>query len=407
MKFNTRLLHGRAVKRYADGSTLPQIAQANAFQYDSAEELDRVFHHRAPGYAYSRVANPTVAAFEQRINEMDGGSGAVACSSGMAAITLTLLNFLRSGDELIVSGGLYGGSIALFESLAKFGIAVKYVRCMTQEEIGALISGRTRAIFGEVLSNPSLEIMNIREVADLAHRNGLPFIVDATTVTPYLVNPIVWGADIVVHSTTKYITGSGDAIGGAIIDGGRFDWDFDKFRGLEAYRNFGKAAYAVKLRTETLENMGSCMAPMTAFLNVIGLETLGLRMERICGNAKALAEALNEIPELHVNYPLLTGNPCGELALKQLNGQGGGVLTFRAGSRENAYRIINGLKYAVRATSIGDTRTLVIHPESTLYIRNTREQREIAGVFDDTVRVSVGIEDAGDLIDDFIGAIRG
>ena len=190
------------------------------------------------------------------------------------------------------------------------------------------------------------------------------------------------------------------------MDGGHFPWDFDRFEGLSGYRRYGKLAYTIRLRTDIWENMGGCMAPMTAFLNVIGLETLGLRMGRICSNAKALASALAEIPGLEVNYPLLPGNPSKELAESQFGGKGGGILTFRAGSKERAFRIINALHYAVRATSIGDTRTLVIHPESTLYIRSTKEQREAAGVYEDTVRVSVGIEDPEDLIQDFTETIR-
>ncbi len=406
MEFNTKLLHGTAVKRYAEGATLPPIAQVNAFRYNTAEELDRVFHHRAAGYSYSRVANPTVTAFEQRISEMEGGSAAIACSSGMTAIMLSLLNFLCSGDEIIASAGLYGGSFDLFKDLEKLGITTKYVRHMTPEELEPLLGERTRVIFGEVISNPGLEIMDIQSVADFAHGHKLPLIVDATTATPFLVNPIALGADIVIHSTTKYINGSGSAIGGVIIDGGRFPWDFRKFRGLDGYQAFGKAAYTVRLRTGLGENVGGCMTPVTAFLNVTGLETLGLRMKQICQNAQKLAEALDQIPEIQVNYPLLPQSRYRDLALCQLNEMGGGILTFRAGSREKAFGIINALHYAVKATSIGDVRTLVIHPASTLYIQSTKEQREAAGVYEDTVRVSVGIEDAEDLISDFVRAVN-
>ena len=403
MEFNTKLLHGRAVKKYADGATLPQISQVSAFQYDSAEQQDQVFHHKAAGFAYSRVANPTVAAFEQRINELEGGNAAIACSSGMFAITLALLNMLCTGDEIIAGSGLYGGSIDLFEDLTKFGITTRYVQHMTVEEIRPLLGENTRVLYGEVISNPGLDVMDIRAVADLAHAHGIPLIVDSTGATPLLVNPVALGADIVVHSTTKYINGSGNAIGGVIIDSARFAWDFERFRALEGYRQFGKFAYTIRLRTDIWENMGGCMAPMTAFLNVIGLETLGLRMDRICENADRLAHALAQIPCIEVNYP--TMNASSELVKSQLGGRGGGILTFRAGSKKRAFKILNSLQYAVRATSLGDVRTLVIHPESTLYIRSTKEQREAAGVFDDTIRVSVGIEDADDLIEDFIRAI--
>ncbi|MCR5093981.1 MAG: aminotransferase class V-fold PLP-dependent enzyme [Lachnospiraceae bacterium] len=406
MEFNTKLLHGRAVKKYADGATLPQISQVSAFQYDSAQEQEDVFHHKAAGFAYSRVANPTVAAFEQRINEIEGGNAAIACSSGMFAITLSLLNMLCAGDEIIAGMGLYGGSIDLFEDLTKFDIRTRYVAHMTPEEIEPLINEKTRVIYGEVISNPSLEIMDIRAVADLAHEHGLPLIVDSTTASPYLINPITLGADIVVHSTTKYINGSGNSIGGIIIDSAKFKWDFDRFRALDGYRQFKNLAYTIRLRTDIWENMGGCMAPMTAFMNVIGLETLGLRMQRICDNAAELAKNLAELDGVEVNHPSLTGCTGYELANSQLHGKGGGILTFRVGSRERAYEVINSLKYAVRATSLGDTRTLVIHPASTLYIRSTQEQRIAAGVYDDLIRVSVGIEDVSDLIEDFTNAIR-
>lgn len=407
MHFNTRLLHGKAVKKYGDGATLPAVAQVNAFAYDSAEELDRVFHHRAMGFAYSRVANPTVAAFEQRISEMERGNGAVALNSGMTAISLSLLNFLCAGDEVIASCGLYGGSLDLFDDLAKLGITTRFAREMTPEAVEPLVTERTRVIFGEVIGNPSLRVMDISAMAAFAHERGIPLIVDSTTATPFLVNPLELGADVVVHSTTKYINGSGNAMGGVVIDASRFPWDFQKTPALEKFRAYGKAAYLIRLRTDVSENMGGIMSPVSAFLNVVGLETLGLRMREICQNAEKLSKALDEaFPDLDVNYPLLERSPYAGIAREQLGGMGGGILTFRAGSREKAFSIINDLRYAVRATSIGDTRTLVIHPESTLYIHSDAGEKEAAGVYEDTVRVSVGIEDADDLIEDFAEAIR-
>lgn len=406
MKFNTRLLHGRAVKRYAEGATVPPIAQVTAFSFPSAEEQANVFQHKAAGFAYSRVGNPTVAAFETRLNELEGGNACIACSSGMSAITLALLNMLCAGDEIIAGSGLYGGSIDLFEDLTKFGIKTRFVRHMTVEEIEPLVNERTRVIFGELIGNPGLEIMDVPKAADYAHHIGVPLIVDSTTATPYIAKPLELGADIVVHSGSKYINGGGNSVSGAIIDGARFKWDFDKFKALSGYRKFGILAYTIRLRTDIWENMGSCLAPMNAYLNIIGLETLGLRMERICYNAEMLARALDEIPGISVNYPTLPGNPYKELAERELKGLGGGILTFRAGSKERAYRVLDSLQYVTRATSIGDFRSLAIHPASTLYIRSTPEMREAAGVFDDTIRVSVGIEDVEDLIDDFRQALK-
>ncbi len=406
MKFNTRLLHGKAVKRYAEGATVPPIAQVTAFSFPTAEEQANVFQHKAAGFAYSRVGNPTVAAFEQRLNELEGGNACIACSSGMSAITLALLNMLCAGDEIIAGCGLYGGSIDLFEDLTKFGIQTRFVRHLTVEEIEPLVNEKTRVIFGELIGNPGLEIMDVPEVAKFAHHIGVPLIVDSTTATPYIAKPLELGADIVVHSASKYINGGGNSVSGAIIDGAKFKWDFDKFTALSGYRKFGILAYTIRLRTDIWENMGSCLAPMNAYLNIIGLETLGLRMERICYNAETLARALDEIPGISVNYPTLPGNPYRELAERELGGLGGGILTFRAGSRERAYQVLNSLQYVTRATSIGDFRSLAIHPASTLYIRSTPEMREAAGVFDDTIRVSVGIEDVEDLIDDFRQALK-
>lgn len=405
MNFNTKLLHGRSVKKYADGATLPPIAQVAAFQYDSAQEQEAVFQHKAAGFAYSRVANPTVAAFEQRMNELEGGNAAIACSSGMFAVTLSLLNMLEAGDEIIAGRGLYGGTIDLFEDLTKFGITTRYADHVTVSDIEPLFNGHTKVVFGELISNPGLAVMDVRAVADFAHERGVPLIVDATTATPYICSPIDFGADIVVHSTTKYINGSGDAIGGVIIDAARFKWNFDRFGGLDGYRKFGQYAYTVRLRTDIWENMGGCMAPSSSFLNIVGLETLGLRMERICSNAKRLAEALDEMEGIECNYPTLPGNLYRTLVETELGGKGGGIVTFRTGSKERAYRIMNALQYAVRATSLGDVRTLVIHPASTLYLRRSKEEQAAAGVHDDMIRVSVGIEDADDLIEDFRQAI--
>ncbi|MBR1780253.1 MAG: O-acetylhomoserine aminocarboxypropyltransferase/cysteine synthase [Oscillospiraceae bacterium] len=403
MKFNTGLLHGKAVGPYANGATLPPVTQSNAFRYDSFETLERVFAHKTMGYAYSRIGNPTVSALEQRINELEGGVGAVAASSGMAAVSMALLTILSPGDEVIAASGLYGGTIDLFGDLEKLGIHTRFVPLLTPEEIEPLITPRTRCIFGEVISNPALRVTDIAAVAELAHSHGLPFLVDSTTATPYLVRPLSLGADIVIHSSSKYITGSGDAISGVIVDGGKFRWDFARYPALKGFEHTGPFAFLMRLRTDVLENFGGCLAPMNAFLNVVGLETLGLRMERICANAAALAKALDELGGLQVNHPTLHEQA---LCQRQLQGLGGGILTFRAGSKERAVAILNALNYAHIASNIGDVRTLVIHPASTIFMKSTPAQREAAGVFDDTIRVSVGIEDASDLIEDFTAAIR-
>ena len=406
MDFNTKLLHGKAVQRYQDGATVPPITQVSAFSYETAEQVEKIFNNKAPGYAYTRISNPSVDAFERRICELENGKGAVACSSGMSAVTLSLLNILGEGDEIIAGSGLFGGTIDLFGDLEVFGITTKFVKHVTVEEIEPLVTDKTKVVFGEVIGNPALDVMDIKAVADFVHSKGIPLIVDSTTATPYLVRPFEYGADIVVHSSSKYINGGGNSISGVIIDSGNFQWDVTRYKGLEKYKKFGDFAYLAKLRNGIWRNMGGCLAPMNAFLNVVGMEIMGLRMERICENAFALAKEINQLDGVSANYPLLPGNPYETLTIRQMNGLGGGILTIRAGSKERAYKIMNSLKYALNATNIGDARTLVIHPASTIYTHNTKEQMEAAGVYEDTIRVSVGIEDTKDLLEDFTSAIK-
>ena len=405
MKFNTSLLHGTAVNdKY--GATQQPIYQVSAFAHDSAETLEKVFSNHAPGYAYSRIGNPTVDVFEKRIAGLEGGIGAVACSSGMSAVTMSLLNILRSGDEVIAGAGLFGGTIDLFGDLAQFGITVKFVDSVTAESTAPLINERTRAVFTELIGNPKLDVVDIKSVAEVCHANSIPLIIDSTTATPYLARPFEYGADIVVHSASKYINGGGNSIAGIIIDSGRFRWDTAKFPAFDGYKMFGKFAYLAKLRNGFWRNAGVCLSPFNAYMCSVGLETMGLRMDRICENAKQLAEHLQSLDGVTVNYPALESSPYYPLIRSQLGGRGGGILTIRTGSKEKAFRLINSLKYALIATNIGDIRTLVIHPASTIYLHSDKEQREKAGVYDDTIRVSVGIEDTDDLKYDFENAIR-
>lgn len=510
MGFNTDALHKENSREKSFGATLTPIYQVSAFCYENVETLEKVFAGNASGFAYTRIGNPTVAAFEQRIAALEHGFSAVACSSGMAAISQALLNILCSGDELICSSGLYGGTIQLFSILKQFGIKIIYTSDFSSQHLESIFSEKTKAIFAEVISNPSLEIIDVKKLADFAHSKKIPLIVDSTTATPFLINPIDFGADIVIHSSSKYINGSSDSISGVIVDSGKFDWDFKKFCALEKYKKFGTLAYTVRLRKDLVASVGGCLSPFNAYMNLVGLETLGLRMERICNNAKKLALALSKLDGIFVNYPLIddfadadvtgagerrldlgtdadlagssrgkvatfgdkagglvcttctsrgktdafcdetdafadktassrdtsaalvsttaasvsasaaspsatassssasvaSANPRANLAKNQLKGFGGGILTLRAGSKEKAFKILNSLKIAKIASNIGDVRTLVIYPATTLYIHNTKEEMNAAGVFDDTIRVSVGIEDVEDLIADFTNAIK-
>jgi O-acetylhomoserine (thiol)-lyase len=405
MKFNTALLHMGAEKNIPSGATIMPIYQVSAFAHESAEQLEKVFNNKASGFAYTRISNPTVEAFEKRVSALEKGIGAVACSSGMAAVTMSLLNILESGDEIIAGAGLFGGTIDLFGDLEALGIKTKFVNHVTTEEIEPLITNSTKAVFGEIIGNPGLDVIDIKSVSELAHQHNIPFIADCTTATPYMINAFDYGSDVIIHSSSKYINGSGNAISGVIIDSGKFSWDYSRYKGLEEYKKYGKFAYLAKLRNGIWRNTGSCLAPMNAFMNLIGIETLGLRMERICSNSLKLAEFFESDGRVKVNYPALKSNKYYELTKKQFNGNGGAILTIRTGSKEKAFRLINNLKFAVNATNIGDVRTLVIHPASTIYTHSTEEQKINAGVFDDTIRISVGIEDIEDLISDFKQAI--
>ena len=406
MGFNTNLMHHNSISKNPNREILPPISQVSAFRYESMEELEKVFQHKSMGYAYSRIGNPTLSAFEQRINELEGGVTAVCCSSGMSAVTAALLAVCKSGDEIIAGSGLYGGTIDLFHDFEKLGIHTVFLNGLSSEEVKKAINEKTRVIFGELISNPSLKVLDIPKISQIAHEAGIPLFVDSTTATPYIARPISLGADVVIHSVSKYINGGGNSIGGVIIDGGKFNWDFEKHTALSEFKKYQKRAFGVRLRTDIWENMGGCMAPMNAYLSYIGLDTLGLRMEKICKNADRLAKALNEIEGIDVNYLTLKDHPYHEYVEKELSGYGGGILTFRAGTKKKAFSIINSLKYAMIASNIGDIRTLVIHPASTLYIHSNEAEHEAAGVFEDTVRVSVGIEDADDLIRDFTEAIK-
>lgn len=401
MGFNTNLLHSGVVME-EKGATLPPIYQSSAFEQATASDLAKIFENKKAGYCYTRVGNPTVTAFENRITGLEGGLASVACSSGMAALTMAILNIVRSGDEIISTSGLYGGTIDLFRNLEAFGIKAKYVKTNDWHEIEAAFSDRTRLVFAETIGNPSLDVTDICRLSQIAHAHQVPLIMDNTTATPYLIKTLKCGADIVVNSSSKYINGSSNAISGVLTDGGKFKWDFDKYLGLKDYKKYGPMCYIAKLRNGIFRNIGACLAPGNAFLNVIGLETLGLRMDRSCQNAKALAGCLlEEYPEVTVNYPGLSISPWHEIAKRLLEHGYGAILTIRLGSKDKAFQFIDGLKLAYNLSNVGDTKTLVIHPASTISLHSSDKEREDAGVYDDLVRISVGIEDIEDIIEDF------
>lgn len=407
MRFNTSLLHAGVSRDEKYGATLSPVYQSSAFQQPSAAALEKIFTNKAAGYCYTRVANPTVTEFEKRITELEGGIATVACASGMAALTNAFLNILQTGDEIVSSASLYGGSIDLFRDFEAFGIRTNYVENNNWEQFEANINDRTRLIFAETIGNPRLDVTDIEKLAGLAHSHGLPLIIDNTVATAFLIRPIEFGADIVVNSSSKYINGSSNSISGVLTDGGRFKWDVSRYPGMKNFVKFGPFAYTAKLRNGLFRNTGACLAPQNAFLNQLGLETLGLRMQRHCENAYRLAGWLQEtFPEVEVNYPGLRTSRWHDIAEKQFNGNYGGMMTVRVGSRERAFRFIDALRLPYTLSNIGDTKTLVIHPESTLAIHSTEQQKTDAGVFDDLVRISVGIEDFEDLQEDFAQAMN-
>ncbi|MHB1404221.1 MAG: O-acetylhomoserine aminocarboxypropyltransferase/cysteine synthase family protein [Desulfitobacteriaceae bacterium] len=406
MRFNTQLLHGQYSADPRTGATAVPIYQSSAFAHTSAEELERVFRGREFGYLYTRLNNPTVEALEKRVAHLEQGLGAVACASGMAAITLAVMNILKSGEEIVCGSGIFGGTFSLFSELEQFGITTKYAQDNHAESYASLINDKTRAIYIETIGNPKLDVPDIENLAQLAHQHGIPLIVDNTVTTPYLVQPLTLGADIVIHSTSKYINGSGNSIGGIIIDSGKFSWDFTKFPTLKEYAKFGPFVYLAKLRQGLFKDFGACLSPFNAYLNLIGLETLGLRMERACHNASQLAGSLHKHAKVGaVNYPGLDDHPDHDKAKEQFTGRYGGLLTVRLGSKENAFKLINNLKYAANLANIGDARTLVIHPASTINATNSPADQEFMGVYEDLVRISVGIEDSEDLVEDFAQAL--
>ena len=315
------------------------------------------------------------------------------------------LNILSSGNEIVSSASLYGGTIDLFTDLEAFGITTRYVENNNWEQIEGAINEHTRLVFAETIGNPCLDVTDIEKLAEIAHAHELPLIVDNTTSTPYLIQVLKHGADIVVNSSSKYINGSSNSISGVLTDGGKFKWKKEKYPGLADYLKFGPMAFIAKLRNGLFRNTGACLAPVNAYLNVIGLETLGLRMERQCNNAAALAKWIEETyPDVTVNYPGLESSPWHVIAKKQFENGYGAILTLRVGSKKQAFDFIDSLNIAYTLSNIGDTKTLVIHPGSTISLHSTEKQKEDAGVFEDLIRVSVGIEDIEDLKEDFAQA---
>ena len=406
MKYDTSLLHGNFKGDAGTGATLVPVYQSSAFGQETAEQIEKIFHNKAAGFAYTRISNPTTASFENRITYLEGGIASVAVSSGMAAISATFLNILSSGDEIISKNSIFGGTLDLFKDFENLGIKIHLIDEITEDEMKKYVNENTKAVFAETIGNPKLDVTDVKNASEIVHSFGLPFILDNTTATTYLVKGIDLGADIIINSASKYINGNSNAISGVIIDSGNFKWTVEKYPIMKDYVKFGKFAFSAKLKNDTFRNLGCCVSPMNSYYNSLGLETLSLRMERHCSNALALAESLEGLDGVReVVYPMLKSSPYYDIANSQFNGKGGGILTLRLFTKERAFAFINQLKYAINITNIGDTKTLVIHPSSTIYAHSNEEEQAKAGVYDDLIRVSVGIEDIEDLKQDFKDAL--
>lgn len=413
----TILLHGGQEPDPTTGSRTVPIYQTTSYVFRDTEHAQNLFALKEPGNIYSRIGNPTVDAFEQRVALLEDGAAAVATSSGMAAITLAILNIASSGDEIIADSNLYGGTYNLFaKTLPKYGITTTFVDGTKPEEIEKAITSKTKAVFGEIITNPSLNVFDVETVAEIAHKHGIPLIIDNTFATPCLTKPLIWGADVVVHSATKWIGGHGNSIGGVIVDGGRFDWNNDRFpefteadesyHGLR-YVDVGPAAFATKLRVQLIRDIGACLSPQNAFLLLQGLETLHLRIKQHQENAEKVTAFLQSHPAVAwVNYPGLQTHPSHKLAKKYLNNGFGSIITFGIkGGREVGRNVIDHIKLWSHVANVGDAKSLIIHPASTTHQQLNVEELEKSGVNEALIRLSVGIEAAEDLINDLDQAI--
>ncbi|PLS18066.1 O-acetylhomoserine aminocarboxypropyltransferase [Bacillus sp. M6-12] len=418
-RFETLSIHGGVRPDPVTGARAVPIYQSNAYLFKDTDHAANLFGLKEEGYIYTRIHNPTVTVFEERTAMLEGGIGALAVSSGMAAIMLSVLNIAGAGDEIVSSSTLYGGTYNLFaNTLPKYGIKVHFVDPKDPENFRNAITSRTKAIFGETIGNPSLDVLDIEEVAKIAHEEGIPLIIDNTFATPYLCRPIEHGADIVIHSATKWLLGNGTTMGGIIIDGGRFNWDSPRFPGFTepdpSYNNLvysealGAAAFIAKARVQLLRDLGPAMSPASAFQFTLGLETLHVRMKEHISNTKIILDYLKNHPAVKwVSYPGDESHPAKALAEKYLPKGAGAVLTFGIeGGREAGAKLINNIVLWSHVANVGDAKSLIIHPASTTHQQLLPEDLKKSGVTEDLVRLSIGIENADDLIDDLEQAIE-
>ena len=423
----TLAIHAGQIPDAATGARALPIYQTTSFVFDSADHAASLFNLQTFGNVYSRLSNPTVAALEERVAALEGGRAAVASASGMAAEAMALMTILQAGDHVVAAGALYGGTVTMLAvNLAKFGVETSFVDATDPDAFGAAMRPNTRAVFAESLGNPSLAVLDIEAVAEVAHSHGVPLVVDNTVPSPYLCNPLRYGADIVVHSATKYLGGHGTTLGGVMVESGKpqggFAWDNGKFpgmtepspgyHGVRFYETFGDFGFSMRARMETLRVYGAALSPMSAWQILQGVETLPLRMERHCTNARRVADFLKQHRQVEwVNYPGLPDHPQHGLVQKQMRVVDGapgasGLLAFGVkGGMHAGVKFIEAAQFMSHLANIGDTRTLIIHPASTTHRQLDAQQQLAAGVPPDMVRISVGLEHIDDILWDIDQAL--
>ncbi len=408
-RFDTRVIHAAQTPEQWKYATLVPIFQAASHRFDTAEELSEVFAGKKPGFIYQRLRNPTNETLEKRMTLLEGGTDAVVTASGMAAITSSLLAICRAGDHIVSGNSLFMSTFLLFNDVfKKFGIQVTLVESANLDAWKAAVTDKTKLLFVETIGNPKMDVPNISKLAELAHANRAPLVVDNTLATPYLFRPFEHGADIVVHSTTKYLNGHGSAVGGVVIDSGRFDWPSDKYPDFSIYKERkGNLSYIDKVWREIHINFGTSQAPLHAYLTLIGLDTLALRMERHQSNAIKVAEFLTRQAKVKwVNFPGLPSSPAHETAKAQFEGKGyGALLTFGLESEKACFEFIRRLKLIYHLANLGDCKTLVIHPWSSQYVTFSEDSRRANGITPDLLRLSVGIEAVEDILEDMDQAL--
>jgi O-acetylhomoserine (thiol)-lyase len=420
--FDTLALHAGQEPDPATGARTVPIYQTSSYVFRSSEHAENLFALKEPGYIYSRINNPTCAVLEERLAALEGGAAALSTASGSAAVTLAVQTIAGSGDHVVSSASLYGGTYNLLHyTLADMGIETTFVGSSDPEDYRKAIRPNTKLVFGEALPNPKNDVFDLEPIAKIAHDAGLPLFVDNTAATPYLLRPIEWGADVVIHSLTKFLGGHGSSIGGVIIDSGKFDWSngkFPRFTSPEAayhglvWRNLPEPlrsiSFILRARTIGLRDTGPALSPFNAFLILQGVETIGLRMQRHCDNAHAVAKFLEEHPLVTwVNYPGLPIHRSHDLAKKYLRGGFGAILGFGIkGGRDAGIKFIDSVKIFSNLANIGDAKSLVIHPASTTHSQLTPAEQLESGVTPEFIRLSVGLETIGDLLDDLNQALE-